>query len=81
MVVLAKMLAVQVEVTINYGVPAPQRVKEEQAGVPPTQSVRDIVDEVDSMLVRVNSEEGRGTSNGTYYAPVSHTLNFFEDMH
>ena len=45
---LAKVLVIQVEVAINYGVPAPQRVKKKQAGVPSTQSVRYIVDEVDS---------------------------------
>ena len=81
MVALAKVLVIQVEVAINYGVHAPQRVKKKQAGVPPTQSVRYIVDEVDSMLVRVNGEERRRACNGTDYTPGSHTLTFFEDMH
>jgi len=45
--VFAKMLTIQVKVPLSYGMPAPQRVKVQQAGVPSPKSVRYIVDEVD----------------------------------
>ena len=49
--------------------------------VPPTQSVREIVDKVHSVLIRVHIEEGRGTSNSSKDTPGPYALDFFEDMY
>ena len=77
MFILPKVL---VEVSIHNGVPALERVEERLAGVPSTQSVRYIVDEVHSVLIRVHIKEGRGTSNSSKDTLGSDALDFSKNM-
>ena len=81
MFILSKVLVVQVEVSIHNGVLALEGMEEGLAGVPSAQSVRDIVDEVHRVLIRVHMKEGRGTSNSSKDTLGSDALDFFKNMY
>ena len=56
-------------------------MEERLAGVPSTQSVRYIVDEVHGVFLRVHMKEGRGASNSSKDTLGPDALDFFKNMY